>query len=87
MDTRWDEIRSALQLLRDGGASESVFGAKRHKFVANPCLSEREIIEFETTHGLSLPADYRNFLMNVGNGGAGPAYGLFKLGEMDSRER
>jgi hypothetical protein len=39
--------------------------------------------EFEARHQIALPLEYRGFLVHVGNGGAGPAYGLFKLGEMD----
>ena len=83
MDTSWDETRSALQRLRQRGALDAIFGARKHEFVRNPCLSDREVTDFENTHGLSLPHDYRSFLISVGNGGAGPAYGVFKLGEMD----
>lgn len=83
MDTSWDDARTALQLLRQRGALDAVFGATKHRFVMNPCLSDREVTDFEITHGISLPPDYRSFLTSVGNGGAGPAYGVLKLGHMD----
>jgi hypothetical protein len=83
MDRSWDDTRSALQLLRQGDAATSVFGATKHEFIMNPCLSDREVTDFENMHGISLPPDYRSFLISVGNGGAGPAYGVFKLGHMD----
>jgi hypothetical protein len=51
--------------------------------VLNPPLTPAVVRKFETRHGIALPADYRRFLIEVGNGGAGPVYGVFKLGEMD----
>jgi hypothetical protein len=40
----------------------------------NSTLSESEIIAFESNHRVSLPEDYRNFLLKIGNGGDGPPY-------------
>jgi hypothetical protein len=38
---------------------------------------------FEALHRVKLPAEYRNFISSIGNGGAGPTYGFFPLGLMD----
>lgn len=49
----------------------------------NPILNEYEIDLFEKEHAVSLPKDYRDFLLNIANGGEGPPeYGLLKLGEI-----
>lgn len=42
-------------------------------------LSESVIVEFEKRHHVRLPDGYREFLLKVGNGGAGPYYGLLPL--------
>ncbi|MFD4872860.1 SMI1/KNR4 family protein [Streptomyces sp. NPDC058420] len=44
-----------------------------------PELPEAEIRAFEETHGVELPGEYRSFLAGVGDGPAGPGYGLLPL--------
>jgi len=65
-------------------AQPPVFGADVHEFRLGPTKSEADICEFEQKHNVKLPNDYRQFLVDIGNGGAGPFYGVFPLGEMDS---
>jgi SMI1/KNR4 family protein SUKH-1 len=48
-----------------------------------PCLSEVAVASFEARLGISLPRDYREFILKIGNGGAGPpGYGWMALGEV-----
>ncbi|MCL1993099.1 MAG: SMI1/KNR4 family protein [Spirochaetes bacterium] len=61
------------------------FGAAEHKFILNPVLPEADVKNFEREHNIELPKDYFYFVTNIGNGGAGPGYGLLPL-ETWSRE-
>ena len=56
-----------------------LFGSEEHKYKLNGCLNESEIAKFEKVNQIELPADYRSFIKNIGNGGVGPGYGLYKL--------
>ncbi len=48
----------------------------------NGCLSVLEVEHFESTYGITLPESYRRFILEVGNGGAGPSiHGVSRLGE------
>ncbi len=53
----------------------------KHEYSADPLLTLEEVEGFERTHSCRLPETYREFLMHVGNGGAGPDCGLFALGQ------
>ncbi|MER6211811.1 SMI1/KNR4 family protein [Streptomyces sp. NPDC001642] len=55
------------------------FGADVHRYELAPALPESEIRAFEETHGVDLPGEYRSFLAEVGDGPAGPGYGLMPL--------
>ncbi|WP_442802772.1 SMI1/KNR4 family protein, partial [Streptomyces sp. CB01373] len=44
-------------------------------------LSEAEVRSFERQYGVTLPRDYRGFLMTVGDGGPGPYHGIWSLSE------
>ena len=46
-----------------------------------PPAEESEVARFEARAGIVLPADYRRFILEVGDGGEGPPYyGLLPLG-------
>jgi hypothetical protein len=83
MEADFAAIRDGLRRLREATVPLKVFGSEAHGFRTHPPLSEQAVREFEVQHRVTLPLEYRRFLLHVGNGGAGPAYGLFKLGEMD----
>jgi hypothetical protein len=74
-------LTEALAYLRR--ARLRVFGADVHEFRLNASLPKADVVAFENVHKVSLPDDFRQFLTNVGNGGAGPFYGVFPLGKMD----
>ncbi|HEY9871172.1 MAG TPA: hypothetical protein V6D08_18555 [Candidatus Obscuribacterales bacterium] len=83
MDQDLERVRSALMQLQQSPHRLRVFGSESHGFRLNPPLTGREVQQFEYAHDVVLPVDYRAFLIQVANGGAGPYHGLFKLGEMD----
>lgn len=55
------------------------WGTSGHEYHLNPPPRERDLLEWELRHGLLLPAEYRAFLLRVGNGRVGPEYGLYPL--------
>jgi SMI1 / KNR4 family (SUKH-1) len=52
---------------------------RRHSWLMQPCLSEEEISNFEQSYDITIPDEYRRFLLIVGNGGPGPFYGVYPL--------
>ena len=87
-----ESIISKLAKARELDLKFQEFGAKEHKYFVNPRDSSSAILNFEKEHHVSLPDDYKLFLMKVGNGGkiyknlefpknaAGPGYGIYPLG-------
>ncbi|PYE49491.1 HEAT repeat domain-containing protein [Deinococcus yavapaiensis] len=76
---RIDFIHSRLAEARR--QSRDVFGSGAHHFHLGPPLGEADVAAFEAQHGVRLPDAYRDFLVHVGNGGAGQDYGLYSLHE------
>lgn len=72
-------LRQLLTQLRTADTDLSIGEARFHRYQLNPCLTEDEVQAFERRSNVILPDDYRQFLLQVGNGGAGPGCGMLKF--------
>ena len=70
-----DELRRA----READPELRIFGASTHGYRLNPAASEEAVARVEAATKQPLPEDYRAFLREAGNGGAGPYYGILSL--------
>ena len=74
-------VKHILKLLGQAKAKDpdlARFGAYSHQYKLAAPAGEEAIQEFEKQQGIRLPEEYRDFLMLVGNGGAGPYYGTLR---------
>ncbi|PVD51273.1 SMI1/KNR4 family protein [Terrimonas sp.] len=79
MNEQLKQIEEKLYQLKKLDSNYSLFGSLKHRYHLNPPISSEKIEKFELRNKISLPNDYKEFLINVGNGGAGPFYGLEPL--------
>jgi hypothetical protein len=79
LEEQMAELADELRQLRAADTEFRVFGSPSHRYVMRPVLSEQALREFEAARGVRLPDDYRLFLRTVGDGAAGPSYGLQSL--------
>ncbi len=79
----WYGVRERVGALARCDEAKAVFGAwsgnHGHRFKLAPPLTESQLRQAEEQFQVSLPEDYRSFLLQVGAGGAGPAYGIASL--------
>ena len=74
-----ERIKAKLADLRRLDPAYELFGSCSHRYRLGPPLTASELADCENKLGVSLPSEYRDFVMEVGHGGAGPFYGLFQL--------
>lgn len=66
--------RKILKLPRE--QLDCVFGSDKHSFKINPPVTPDQIIEHERKYQFNFPEGYRRFILEVGDGGAGPFHGI-----------
>ncbi|SEG82391.1 SMI1 / KNR4 family (SUKH-1) [Thermomonospora echinospora] len=81
----WHEVRRRVRDLAASPLAAKVFGYHGHGFQLDPVLRPDELAELEQQIKVRLPDDYRDFLLHVGRGGAGPFYGVFPVERIDGR--
>ncbi len=87
-----ERIKVKITLAKNTDFFFEVFGASSHKYILDSPLDLYELNDFEKAYNITLPDSYKIFLSKIGNGGleykksvvgnsgAGPGYGIFKLG-------
>jgi hypothetical protein len=72
-------IRTKLSRLRTHDPMLQHFGTTSHGYRLNPPLPTERLEALERRYEIRLPEEYRQFLLHLGDGGAGPAYGVLPL--------
>lgn len=78
----WEQTRKKIEQLSLLDKQRQVFGAQSHDYRLYPTLTAEQISQFEGWLGASFPAELRAFYSEVGNGVAGPHYGLLEAGSV-----
>jgi len=77
-----EELKFWVAKAKEADPEFKIFGSKKHKYTFNDPVSLNEVREFEKKYEIKLPENYVRVLTEVGNGGAGPYYGLYPLKEI-----
>lgn len=72
-------IKELVVMAGEIDKDRKIFGASTHKYQLRPTLTLAEVKAFEAKHQITLLEEHVFFLTQVGNGGAGPYYGLTTL--------
>ena len=79
IEERLARIAERLDEVRGLDRDLITFGAAKHRYRLNPPTSQQQVTAFESQYGIHLPEGFRAFVTQLGNGGAGPWYGLEPL--------
>ncbi|HET9957330.1 MAG TPA: leucine-rich repeat domain-containing protein [Polyangiaceae bacterium] len=75
----FSEMRRRVQVLANLDPARKLFAAGSHRYELKPPLELEQLARLEAGLGLRLPEQYRRFVTEFANGGAGPAYGIVPL--------
>ena len=75
------EIKRKLRELRCLDSKLRLWGAANHGYRPHAVLRRKEIQRYERKYQITFPEEYAAFLIEVGDGGAGPGVGPYRLCE------
>ena len=79
-------VRSGIAELAALDPSRTLFGAGSHDYRFAPVIDEATLASFEEKASVRLTDDYRDFITQIGNGGAGPSYGVMGFRAKDPED-
>ena len=79
------ELIRLISRARELDVGLKYYGSQVHRYELAPVLPVSQVRDFEQRHNIRLPQVYFEFLTQVGNGGAGPDFGLYSLEQLEFR--
>ncbi len=77
---RKEEVEEILAQAQHMDSKYEMFGVSAHQYKLHPPVDMAFVREMEERYHFRLPEDYVQFITEVGDGGAGPDYGLVTFG-------
>ena len=77
---RREEVESILEQARRMDPKLEMFGVSEHQYKLGPPVDLAFVRATEKEYHFRFPEDYVQFITEVGDGGAGPGYGLYPFG-------
>lgn len=84
-DDQIQRIQQKLPLAKQMDSDEELFGADSHHYQLNPPLDMAQIEQWQRRTGVRLSQEYVQFMTQLGNGGAGPYYGIERFEDSENR--
>lgn len=81
----WERVREKVERLAAIDRRCQAFGADAHRYSFRQRASEADLASAERRLGARLPQELRTFYLEVGDGGAGPHYGLHPSSKLSGR--
>lgn len=75
----WENCLEKLERLKNLDRQFQTFGAEEHRYILNETLDEETIEIIEEDIDIPLPLELRRFYSEMGDGVAGPDYGLSRI--------
>jgi len=77
LSERQKEIYLILNKAASVDKNLQLFGAGKHKYSLNKPIDISYVRKAEQAYNFTLPEDYFKFIIEIGDGGAGPDYGIY----------
>jgi len=74
------KVNNILRKARRIDKKYEIFGVSRHHYKLNCPVNKEFVHKVEEKYHFILPKDYAQFITEVGDGGAGPDYGIYPFG-------
>lgn len=78
-ETQLDRIKNKLNQAMRKDTAFSEFGSSSHQYRVNGKLTAKELADWQAHNQVTLPEPFAQFLTKIGNGGAGPYYGIYSI--------